>query len=143
MKIGELARAAQCTVETIRYYEKEGLLPEPVRTASNYRSYDNRHVERLCFIRNCRALDMTHKEIQSMLRFLDTPTSDCMEVNQVLDAHIDHVDVRMAELRKLKEQLKALRQCCRGERDMKTCGILQQLSEMETPPPQERQTHLG
>lgn len=143
MKIGELAQAAQCTVETIRYYEKEKLLPEPARTASNYRIYDNRHVERLCFIRNCRALDMTHREIQSMLRFLDTPTSDCMEVNRVLDAHIDHVDVRMAELRKLKEQLKALRQCCWGERDMKTCGILQQLSEMETTPPQERNTHLG
>lgn len=57
MKIGELALAAQCTVETVRYYEKEGLLAEPARTSANYRSYGAAHVERLRFIRNCRALD--------------------------------------------------------------------------------------
>ncbi|MGL6014243.1 MAG: MerR family transcriptional regulator, partial [Shewanella oncorhynchi] len=68
MKIGELAQAAQCTVETIRYYEKEALLPEPARTNSNYRDYNQRHLDRLSFIRNCRALDMTHQEIRALLQ---------------------------------------------------------------------------
>lgn len=143
MKIGELAQAAQCTVETVRYYEKEGLLPEPARTASNYRRYDNRHLERLCFIRNCRALDMTHLEIQAMLSLLDRPSSECDAVNELLDEHIEHVDVRMRELLKLKEQLIAIRQRCQGQRDIQTCGILQELTDMETPPKQNRHTHLG
>ena len=62
MKIGELARLGQCTIETVRYYEKAGLLPPPGRTGSNYRHYGDAHVARLRFIRNCRALDMTHDE---------------------------------------------------------------------------------
>ena len=68
MKIGELADMAQCTVETVRYYEKEGLLPAPARTTGNFREYGAEHVDRLCFIRNCRALDMSHSEIRTLLR---------------------------------------------------------------------------
>lgn len=62
MKIGELAQVAQCTVETIRYYEKEGLLAAPTRTSGNFRVYGPEQVERLRLIRNCRALDMSHDE---------------------------------------------------------------------------------
>ena len=64
IKIGELARRAQCPAQTIRYYEHEGLLPEPIRTAGNYRVYSRAHIERLSFIRNCRSLDMTLDEIR-------------------------------------------------------------------------------
>ena len=60
MKIGELARLTQCTVETVRYYEREGLLPVATRTEGNFRAYGPEHIERLRFIRNCRALDMSH-----------------------------------------------------------------------------------
>lgn len=63
MKIGELAKATDCAVETIRYYEREQLLPEPARTDGNYRLYTQAHVEWLTFIRNCRTLDMTLDEI--------------------------------------------------------------------------------
>jgi DNA-binding transcriptional MerR regulator len=63
MRIGELAQTAQCSVETIRYNEKEGLLPKPVRSANNYRIYGSNHLRRLLFIRNCRALDMSQKEV--------------------------------------------------------------------------------
>lgn len=62
MKIGELAKLTDCQVETIRYYEREGLLPEPARSEGNYRLYTQAHVERLTFIRNCRSLDMTLKK---------------------------------------------------------------------------------
>ena len=76
MKIGELAQAAQCTAETIRYYEKAGLLPKPDRAGNNYRLYGLRHLERLRFIRNCRALDLSQKEIHSLLRLMDKSASD-------------------------------------------------------------------
>lgn len=143
MKIGELARKAQCRVETIRYYEQGGLLPKPQRTAANYRHYGPAHLERLRFIRNCRALDMTHEEIRALLRMLDQPTSDCGAVNQLLDEHIAHVDTRIEELRHLKGQLVGLRDRCRSERPIEECGILQGLTDMETEAKLPRPTHLG
>lgn len=142
MKIGELAQVAQCTVETVRYYEKEGLLPAPSRTASNYRSYGSAHLDRLRFIRNCRALDMTHEEIRTLLGLMDRPTGDCGAVNQLLDDHIAHVDMRIAELSQLKLQLGKLRQSCQSEQPMDACGILQGLGVMETEPRHDRHTHI-
>ena len=142
MKIGDLAKAAQCTVETVRYYEKEGLLPAPARTAGNYRSYGAGHVERLRFIRNCRALDMTHDEIRALLGFMDQPTRNCCDVNRLLDAHIGHVDVRIEELAKLRAQLVELRKQCASPAEISACGIIQGLSAMDTGPKAEQQTHL-
>jgi DNA-binding transcriptional MerR regulator len=75
MKIGELARIAMTQVETIRYYERAGLLPETARTEGNYRIYGDAHVERLSFIRNCRNLDMTLEEIRVLLRYGRLPTT--------------------------------------------------------------------
>jgi len=124
MKIGELAQAAQCTVETVRYYEKAGLLEEPARTSANYRSYGPAHVERLKFIRNCRALDMTHDEIRALFVLSEQPANDCAGVNNLLDEHIAHVDIRIAELTQLKEQLGELRLRCQHEQSMDACGIL-------------------
>ncbi len=143
MKIGELAQVAHCTVETVRYYEKEWLLPTPTRTVANYRSYGDAHIERLRFIRNCRALDMTHEEIRTLLGWMDQPAGDCSGVNQLLDQHIAHVDVRIAELLQLKQQLGELRQRCQHEQSVDACGILQGLASMETEPRHERLTHLG
>ncbi len=113
MKIGELAKAAGTQTETIRYYEKEGLLPNSSRTGSNYRIYDRQHVERLLFIRRCRTLDMTLNEIRSLLRFNDAQEDNCHEVNALLDEHIKHVASRIRELKKLEKQLKELRKHCR------------------------------
>ncbi len=143
MKIGELAQMAQCTVETIRYYEKEGLLSAPARTAGNYRSYDSSHLERLRFIRNCRALAMTHEEIHTLLDLMFRHAEDCGSVNQLLDQHIAHVDVRITELTQLKQQLGLLRERCQNRQSVDTCGLLQGLAEMESSPKPERHTHLG
>ena len=143
MKVGELAQVAQCTVETVRYYEKEGLLPAPARTAGNFREYGPEHSERLRFIRNCRALDMSHDEIRSLLRLADKPTEDCGAVNTVFDQHIAHVDERIKELSHLKEQLNGLRQRCQTAQSVDHCGILQGLASMETDAKRERHTHLG
>lgn len=143
MKIGALAKAAQCTVQTVRYYEKEGLLEEPARTSANYRSYEAAHVERLRFIRNCRVLDMTHDEIRTLLVLREQPTRDCGGVNQLLDEHIAHVDTRIAELVQLKQQLDELRRRCQQEQAMNACGILKGLTSMEPEARQEKHTHLG
>lgn len=143
MKIGELAQVAQTTVETVRYYEKEGLLPEPARTAGNFRLYGTEHVERLRFIRNCRALDMSHEEIHTLLDLADQPADGCGAINAVFDQHIAHVDERIRELTHLKAQLGALRERCVSEQAVNACGILQGLAAMETEAKPERHTHLG
>ncbi|TKC83580.1 Cd(II)/Pb(II)-responsive transcriptional regulator [Trinickia terrae] len=143
MKIGELAKAASCTTETIRFYEKEGLMPDAQRTDANYRSYSAEHVERLRFIRNCRALDMTHDEIRALLRLTDDPAERCGSINTLLDEHIGHVNARLAELEQLKTQLTALREQCVGEHTVEDCGIVHGLTTMETVAPSAKRTHVG
>lgn len=138
MKIGELARAAQTQVETIRYYEREGLLPQAPRSDSNYRMYGHAHVERLAFVRHCRSLDMTLDEIRVLLRFKDAPQAECGEVNMLLDQHIGHVATRIRELRQLERQLKALRDQCGGPRDAAHCGILNELTQAASTPVADR-----
>jgi Cd(II)/Pb(II)-responsive transcriptional regulator len=143
MKIGELAKTAGCTTDTIRFYEKEGLLPEADRTQSNYRNYHEGHIDRLRFIRNCRALDMTHEEIHALLRAADGPAARCGAINLLVDEHIGHVDARIRELLHLKTQLTQLRESCVAEQSVETCGILQGLVSMETGDAKSRLTHVG
>jgi Cd(II)/Pb(II)-responsive transcriptional regulator len=128
MKIGELATATDTAVETIRFYEREGLIAEPARTDSNYRQYGPAQVQRLAFIRRCRSLDMSLDEVRILLRFLDRPAADCGEVNSVLDEHIEHVARRVRELKLLEKQLRELRAHCNSERKGQPCGILEELS---------------
>lgn len=132
MKIGELATATQTQVETIRYYEREGLLPQAPRSEGNYRIYGPEHTERLGFIRHCRSLDMALDEIRVLLRFKDSPGEDCGDVNALLDEHMGHVAARIRELRQLEKQLKALRDRCGVVRDAGHCGILSGLSHAVT-----------
>jgi Cd(II)/Pb(II)-responsive transcriptional regulator len=124
MKIGELARAASTPVQTIRYYEREGLLPEPPRTQGNYRVYSDEQLERLAFIRHCRSLDMTLEEIRVLLRFRDAPAEDCGTVNRLLDEHLGHVEARIGELQVLRRQLRSLREQCASTTSAADCGIL-------------------
>lgn len=128
MQIKDLARATGVDVETIRFYEKEGLLPEPARLDNGYRNYAQPHLERLSFIRHCRGLDMTLDEVRTLLRFKDAPTDNCGAVNALLDQHIGHVAQRVRELRSLELQLKSLREQCRVTQDAAQCGILKELS---------------
>ncbi|MGD9946485.1 MAG: Cd(II)/Pb(II)-responsive transcriptional regulator [Burkholderiaceae bacterium] len=128
MKISDLAKATGTQVDTVRYYEREGLLPEPARSSGNYRIYGDAHVERLSFIRHCRSLDMTLDEIRVLLRFKDAPTENCGEVNALLDDHVGHVAARIRELKALERQLRALRDQCRVATDAGHCGILGELA---------------
>ena len=124
MKIGQLAAATGSQVETIRYYEREGLLPAAARTEGNYRVYDQTHVQHLAFIRHCRCLDMTLDEIRVLLHYKDAPNENCGEVDQLLDEHIGHVVSRIRELKALEKELRALRDQCSEGRSAANCGIL-------------------
>ncbi|RZI98674.1 MAG: Cd(II)/Pb(II)-responsive transcriptional regulator [Haliea sp.] len=129
MKIGQLAQATGTQVETIRFYEREGLLPVPPRTEGNYRVYDAGHMARLAFIRHCRCLDMTLDEIRVLLRFKDAPQSACGEVDTLLEGHIGHVVARIRELRALEKELRSLRAQCGPGGASSDCGILQGLEQ--------------
>ena len=127
MKIGELAGQTGCPVHTVRFYEAEGLLQPPERSANNYRIYGQPHVDRLSFILRCRSLDMTHDEIRVLLRLQDDPTKPCDEVNELLDNHARHVDARISELTALKQQIQDIRDACAGGTCIGECGALDSL----------------
>lgn len=128
MRIGELAYRTAIPVETIRYYEKEGLLPEPARSDGNYRLYGSEHLKQLQFIRHCRNLDMSLDEVRVLLRLRHSPTEDCGDANALLDEHLGHVTRRIKELRGLERELKALRAQCASVSDSAHCGILTELT---------------
>jgi Cd(II)/Pb(II)-responsive transcriptional regulator len=127
MRIGDLAEATGTPVETIRFYEREGLLATPRRADNNYRMYLPVHVERLAFIRQCRNLDMALDEVRALLKLRDAPAQDCGEINTLLDEHIGHVARRLRELRALEKHLKALRARCTAPHPIADCGILNEL----------------
>jgi len=143
LKIGELAKRTGSQVETIRYYEREGLLPAPARSEGNYRLYGPSHAERLQFIRHCRSLDMTLGEIRELLSFRDAPEESCNQVNLLLDGHIEHVGQRIQELQSLQKQLKALRSTCHSAQAAKDCEILQTLAAADGGTPANLGTHGG
>ncbi len=143
MKIGDLSAQSGTPVETIRFYEREGLLPKPSRTISNYRIYEGPHVERLTFIRHCRSLDMALDETRALLALQAAPNESCEAVNNVLDEHIEHVAQRIRELTALKKQLVALRGQCAQAKDVAHCGILSGLGQGETLEQQTARQHVS
>ncbi|HVB78755.1 MAG TPA: Cd(II)/Pb(II)-responsive transcriptional regulator [Candidatus Binataceae bacterium] len=128
MRIGQLAARAGCGADTVRYYERAGLLAPPQRHANGYRRYAEAHLERLAFIRRCRSLDMSLPEIRMLLAAMERPEADCDPVNALIDAHIVHVAARIEELKRLKAELDAIRAYCCGAKDVKSCGILASLA---------------
>jgi len=143
LKIGALAAQTGSSVETIRYYEQQHLLPQPARSEGNYRLYGDEHVKRLQFIRHCRSLDMTLDEIRVLLNFRDTPDENCAGVNMLLDKHIGHVADRIKELKALQSQLKQLRSLCLTTQPAKECGILNGLAIVEDGAPRNLGSHSG
>lgn len=132
MKIGELSTLADCPVETIRYYEREGLLPEAPRNKhNNYREYQSKHLERLIFIRRCRALEMSQEEIRLLLVARVEPNASCASVNALIDRHLVDVKRRIEELHALADELSHIRSQCGEARTAKDCGILHELERHE------------
>ena len=142
VRIGELAQASGTPIETIRFYEHEGLLPAAPRTEGNYRIYTPQHADRLAFIRQCRSLDMTLDEVRVLLRFKDQPLADCGEVNSLLDEHIGHVAERIRALRALEKELRALRAACPVPHAAADCGILQGIDHAGVKPLAATKRHI-
>ena len=126
MQIKELATATGVDVETIRYYEKQGLLPAPARRDNGYREYEVAHLERLSFIRHCRALDMPLADINRLLSFVDEPEAHFGEVDMLVDDQLVRVRARLKSMRALEKQLLQLRARCSGTHEGR-CGILDEL----------------
>lgn len=124
MKIGELAAQAGCDVQTVRFYEREGLLEAPAREPSGYRRYADRHMQRLQFIRHCRSLDIPLAEIRDLLEFAAAPDQSCGHVDALLDEHLARVRQRLKALRMLEKQLVTLRARCDGD-PSHSCAILE------------------
>jgi DNA-binding transcriptional MerR regulator len=128
MRIKKLADATGVDVDTIRYYEKQGLLPEPARQDNGYRDYASTHLERLAFIRHCRALEMPLVDIRTLLGALDAPGEPHPDVDRLVQEQIDKVRVRLQSMRALEKQLLLLQASCGGCSDQGTdCGILKEL----------------
>lgn len=127
MRIGELGKATGVDVETIRYYEKAGLMDEPDRLANGYRSYGTVHLERLSFIRHCRALDISVADIARLVTIMLKPSADCGDINNLIDQQISKVRARLASMQALENQLTTLRSRCDDVHSGLACGILHEL----------------
>lgn len=127
MKISELSQATGVDVETIRYYEKAGLLPEPAREANGYRHYGPAHLERLAFVRHCRALDMPLADVQRLLDVVDGTPDQQGDIDALIEGQLKRVRARLKSLRALERQLAQLRDSCDANHAAHECGILHEL----------------
>lgn len=128
MAIGELARATGTKAETIRYYERIGLLPRPARTASNYRSYGTQELARLVFIRRARSLGFSIGQISALLEMTHTQERSCVAVDAMAREHLATVEEKLADLNSLRRELSSLvSQCKNGT--IAECRIIEALSE--------------
>lgn len=128
LRIGDLARATGTTVETIRYYERIGLLAKPGRTGGNYRAYGARDLKRLNFIRHARGLGFEIAEVRSLLDLADNPDRDCGEADTIASGHLEAVEAKIDQLRLLQTELTRMVGACRGGRAA-DCRVLEVLGD--------------
>lgn len=128
MKIGELARKAGSNSETVRYYERIGLLPRPGRTDSNYRDYSQGDVQRLSFIRHARGLGFELADIRSLIDLAEHPERDCGEADSIASRHLEAVETKIAQLGKLRSELGRMISQCRGG-SVSSCRIIHVLAD--------------
>src|SRR4026209_721323 len=127
MRIGELAHKAAVDVQTVRYYEREGLLEAPSRTGSGYRAYGPEHLERLNFVRHCRSLDMPLAEVKRLLELSGEKGISCDEVNAMVRAHLARVQAKRKSLEDRERKLAARTAQCESGHRVADCGILEEL----------------
>lgn len=128
MKISEAALASGCHLETIRYYERIGLMRSPDRTGSGYRAYAPADVERLRFITRGRDLGFSLEEIRSLLRLAQDPALSCGEVDQLARQHLIDIQARIADLQRMALELERTIGGCRGG-ERGACTILETLRQ--------------
>lgn len=129
MQIGQLAKRAGIAIDTVRYYERQGLLPPPQRRDSGYRQYGEEDVLRLRFIRRAKALGFTLEEIAGLLELSARRHEDMADFKQAAEARLLALDTRIAELQRVRAGLLNLIVHCPGHGNLATCPILAALSE--------------
>jgi len=129
LTIGALARGAGVGIDTIRYYEREGLLPPPRRRDSGYRDYDRGTIERLKFIRRAKALGFTLEDIRQLLALSADHERGVRNVKQRAEARVADIEQRLRELQRVRRGLKRLIEACPGRGDPGACPILGALNE--------------
>lgn len=129
MPIGALSARTGVKVETIRYYEQVGLLPEPERSDGNQRRYGRAHLERLAFIRHARDLGFPVDGIRTLLRLSDTPGMPCDEAHAIARSHLDEVRGKIARLRALEAELARIATTCSGGVAACDCAIIEALAD--------------
>ncbi len=127
LTIGHLARETGTKVETVRFYEKSGLLPAPSRTESNYRSYDQAHLNRLSFIRRARDLGFSLDQIRALLALSDDRDQSCASIDAIAKQHRAEVERKIADLQSLKSELDRMIDYC-GCNIVDDCRIIDTLS---------------
>lgn len=128
LTIGDLGRQTGCKVQTIRYYEQIGLMPEPFRTSGNQRRYSPGHVQRLAFIRHSRELGFSLDAIRQLLKVSDDPERSCETVDTIARDQLQEVDRRIRSLNAMKTELERMILQCRGDK-IADCRIIQVLSD--------------
>ncbi|MCH8250120.1 MAG: MerR family DNA-binding transcriptional regulator [Proteobacteria bacterium] len=126
MRIGELAAACDCSAETIRYYEKIGLLPSPIRQDNGYRCYESSHRKWLTFILRSKALGFSQLEVRRLTDLATAPSSACQDVHELILEHIRGVRVRLRELKQLEKSLLRLEAKCIDE-TLHDCPVIDEL----------------
>lgn len=131
LSIGEVAKAAEVGIETIRFYEREGLIAEPPRRQSGYRQYPPDTVRRLRFIRRAKDLGFTLKEIQELLDLRVDPGTSCGDVRKMAKAKVADIELKMLDLARIQAALTELARTCRGKGPTSVCPILDALDKQE------------
>ncbi|MET4683576.1 MerR family transcriptional regulator [Brevundimonas faecalis] len=126
LSIGELGRRTGTKVETIRYYERIGLLIAPARTEGNYRAYGEAELNRLSFVRRARDLGFSIEQVCDLLALSDRRDQSCAEVDELAGAHLAEVERKIADLEALRRELSALLSQCR-KGTISTCLIIDAL----------------
>ncbi len=127
LTIGQLGRATATKVETIRYYEKIGLLPAPARTAGNYRNYADRHVQMLGFIRRSRELGFSIEDVCELLKLAGLRDESCAGIDKLVARHLETTERKIAALTRLRRELRETLTSCSGGR-IAQCRVVQALS---------------
>lgn len=129
MKISELAKSCDVNKETIRYYERKGMIPEPPRTQSGYRVYSEDIADRVRFIKRMQELDFTLKEIHLLLGVVDQDGKRCKDMYDFTVRKIKDIEQKVQDLLRMKQMLQELKEKCPDEKAMYACPIIEKLME--------------
>ncbi len=125
--IGVLSALSGVNIETIRYYERIGIMPKAPRNAGNQRVYEDGHVKRLAFVRRCRELGFSLEEVRGLLRFVDSGDYTCADVRTLAEKHLAVLHQKITDLRKMTTVLEGMAAQCDGG-EVPECPIIEVLS---------------